>query len=252
MKNRPIAKQYPDGSTITCTYENSTSRVKTRQDENGQHTVYEYNADNTVSRISYPDAVVPTPTVSYTYDPDYNRVLTMQDGVGLTVNSYYPIMPTPVLGAGKLATVTGPLANSTVAYQYDQLGRLASRSINGATALITYDILGRQSAETNVLGVFQYRYVGATPQLASAALPNGQTNLYTYYDNVGDQRLQQITHLKPDGTLLSSYGYAYNADGEILSLTNSLDTSPQAVWAYGYDAASPLHQCRAGLWRHSQ
>jgi RHS repeat-associated protein len=240
VQSRPVVKQFPDGSTITYTYENSTSRLMTRQDENGQHTVYEYYPDNNPKRASYPDSVVPTPAVTYTYDPDYNRALTMQDGVGETVYSYYPITPIPALGAGKLATVAGPLTNSAVAYQYDQLGRVVSRSINGVATLLTYDILGREAGETNVLGAFQHTYLGATLFVASDGYPNGQTNLYRYYNNLGDRHLEQLTHLKPDGTLLSSLGYAYDAVGEILLLTNSLDTSTGAIWALGYDAANQL------------
>ena len=82
VQSRLTAKHYVDGSTITYTYENTTSRLKSRRDEKGQDTVYEYYPDNNLKRVSYPNAIVPTPTVTYTYDPDYNRVLTMQDGIG--------------------------------------------------------------------------------------------------------------------------------------------------------------------------
>jgi RHS repeat-associated protein len=240
VESRPIAKHYVDGSTVTYIYENTTSRLHSRFDEKGQQTFYEYYSDNNLKRVSYPNATVATPTVTYTYDPDYNRVLTMQDGIGTTVYSYNPITAPPALGAGLLASVSGPLPNSLVTYQYDQLSRVANRAINGVAQLITYDVLGRPSAVTNALGAFQYTYDGATPRLASESYPNGQTNLYTYYNTIGDERLLQILHLKPNGSLLSGFGYAYNPVGQITAWTNQWDTLPTRVWKPTYDAADQL------------
>jgi len=240
VQSRPTAKHYADGSTITYTYENTTSRLKNKIDEEGQETDYEYYPDNNQKRVSYPNAIVPTPTVIYTYDPDYNRILTMQDGIGTTTYAYNPITSTPALGAGQLASVSGPLPNSTVTYQYDQLGRAVSRAINGVAAATTFDVLDRPSVVTNALGSFRYSYVDATPRLASERYPNGQTNLYSYYNNLGDERLQQILHLYPNGSLLSSFGYAYNPVGQITYWTNQLDTTPARFLAAGYDAADQL------------
>jgi len=240
IQSRPIAKHYADGSTISYAYENTTSRLNTRMDEKGQRTVYQYNIDDTLATVNYPNATIPTPTVAYTYDASYNRILTMLDGVGTTVYTYNPITPTPVLGAGRLSSVSGPLPNSMVTYQYDQLGRVVSRAINGVGQAATYDVLGRPIIMTNALGSFTYGYVDATYRLASEAYPNGQTNLYSYYNNVGDQRLLQIRHLYPNGSLLSAFGYAYNAVGQITAWTNQWDTLPTRVWLPSYDAADQL------------
>ncbi len=139
----------------------------------------------------------------------------MQDGIGTTTYAYNPITAIPVLGAGKLASVNGPLPNSLVSYQYDALGRTTARAINGVAATTAFDALGRPNLMTNVLGAFQYSYAGATARPALDAYPNGQTNLYAYYNNLGDERLLQIQHLKPNGTLLSGFGYAYNPVGQI-------------------------------------
>jgi RHS repeat-associated protein len=164
----------------------------------------------------------------------------MQDGIGTTMYTYNPITSTPALGAGQPASDSGPLPNSTVTYQYDQLGRAVSCAINGVATATTYDVLDRPSVVTNALGSFQYSYVDATARLASEGYPNGQTNLYTYYNNVGDERLQQILNLKPNGSLLSSFGYAYNSVGEITDWTNQLDTTPARYLAANYDAADQL------------
>jgi hypothetical protein len=63
--------------------------------------------------------VIPTPDVSYTYDPSYDRLATMMDGVGTTTYGYHPIGVPPALGAGQLASVDGPLTNDAVGYSYD-------------------------------------------------------------------------------------------------------------------------------------
>jgi len=240
VESRPAAKHYADGSTITYQYENTTSRLKSKTDEKGQQTVYSYYPDNNLMQVSYPNAIIPTPAVTYTYDPDYNRLQTMSDGIGTTTYSYIPITGAPSPGAGQLSSVSGPLPNSVVTYQYDPLGRVASRSINGVVQSTAYDYLGRPMLLTNMLGSFLYAYVDATERLASESYPNGQTNLYSYYNNLGDRRLLQIQHLYPNGTLLSASGYAYNAGSQITAWTNQWDTLPTSVWSPSYDAADQL------------
>jgi RHS repeat-associated protein len=240
VQSRPIAKTYPDGSTETYSYENSSGRLSAQSDALGQQVLTQYNADNTVKSISYLGGTNPTPTVSFTYDPDYNRVLTMQDGVGITVYSYNPITPNPSPGAGQLQSLTGPLPSSTVTFQYDVLGRVVSRAINGAAQAVTRDVLGRTSVVTNALGSFQYSYLNATPHLTAVAYPNGQTTQYSYYNNAGDQQLQQILNLKPNASLLSGFGYAYNAVGQIVSWTNQWDALPTMVWNLSYDDEDQL------------
>jgi len=69
---------------------------------------------------------VSTPTVSVTYDAAYPRLATMTDGTGTTNYGYYPVT-SGQLGAGELSTVDGPLANDTITYTYDQLGRILCR-----------------------------------------------------------------------------------------------------------------------------
>ena len=191
-------------------------------------------------QINYPNAIVPTPTVTYVYDPDYNRILSTQDGIGTATYTYNPITPTPTLGAGMVASVTGPLPNSVVDYQYDQLSRVISRSINGVAQAIAYDALGRRSSVTNLLGAFQYTYADATPRVASEIYPNGQKILYSYYNAPLDERLLQIQDLYPNGAQLSAFGYGYNPMGELTAWTNVSDSVPMRVWQPGYDAADQL------------
>jgi RHS repeat-associated protein len=240
LQSRPVSKHYPDGSSENYVYENSISRIRMVTDPAGLQKLSEYNVDNSLKRVSYPNAPTPTPAVSFTYDPDYPRLASVQDGIGTTVYSYYPVTSSPSLGAGQLQSLSGPLPDSTVSFQYDELGRVLARAINGVAENLTYDPLGRILSITNSLGIFHYTYDGATRRVASAAYPNGQSKVLSYYDPAGDLRLKEIKNLKPDGSLLSSCGYSYNPAGQITSWTNQWDSLPEQVWILSYDAGDQL------------
>ena len=189
--------------------------------------------------MTFTNATIATPGVTYAYDPVYQRVATMIDGTGTTAYTYHPA---GILGAGQAATVDGPLTNDTIAYTYDELGRVVSRSNNGAANTTTqvYDALGRVTSETNVLGTFTYGYVGATGRLQLVTYPNGQTSSYAYFDTLGDLRLQTIHHRKPDASTLSKFDYTYDAAGNILTWQQQADSNAPTLWRYGYDRADQL------------
>jgi RHS repeat-associated protein len=175
-------------------------------DEKQQVTRFIWNRDDTLKFIAYAHTSVPTPGVAYTYDSDFERVISMTDGTGVTLYSYNPITTTPSLGAGKLASVDGPLANDTITFGYDELGRRVSTAINGVASMITYDAAGRIASATNALGAFTYGYDGSSGRLASLALPNGQTEERSYGSNLEDLTLQRITH-KVGATPVSEFLY---------------------------------------------
>jgi YD repeat-containing protein len=239
VQSRITAKHYADGSTISYAYENTTSRLHSRLDEKGQQTFYQYYEDNKLKSLSYSNAIVATPTVTFAYDTNYNRIVQMQDGIGTTTYAYNPVTATPALGAGRLSALNGPLPNSLVTYQYDQMERVTNRAIDGVAETITFDVLGRSTVVTNALGGFQYSYVDATRLLASSTYPNALTNSYMYYGNTGDERLMQIGSIASSGATLPTFNYTYNSVGQITSRSivtgDSLTTEN-----YGYDAADQL------------
>ena len=65
----------------------------------------------------------------------------MLDGIGTTTYAYYPIAA-GTLGAGRLASVDGPLLSDTLTYTYDELGRNKGYAINGVGETRTFDALG--------------------------------------------------------------------------------------------------------------
>jgi len=236
VQGRQTAKQYADGSRVTYNYEHTMSRLKSTVDEKGQFKLYAYNLDDTIRSISYPNAQIPTATVTFSYDPHYKRVTSMEDGIGMTTWSYYPV---GVPGALAVAESDGPWFNETVFYAYDSLGRITNRTINGLAETFGYDSLLRITNVANVLGNFTYTYDGATARLLDARYPNGQTSHFDYYDNSGDRRLKQITHLAPDASVISRFIYSYNGAGMITNWVQVLKDTSQN-WTITNDAADQL------------
>ena len=236
LEGRMTSKQYSDGSQIIYTYENTTSRLKSVQDEKGQIRSFEYNLDNDIHRISYPKVQVPTHAVSFAYDPNYNRLTSIQDGIGTTAYNYNPAGS---LGALQIASVSGPWTDETISYQYDVLGQMTNRIVNGVAQAYAYDEMGRVTNVVNALGSFAYGYDGPTTRPLDSLYPNGQTTHYDYFNNLGDHRLQRITNFKPDTSIISRFTYGYNVVGEITNWLQELGPATND-WSITYDNADQL------------
>lgn len=213
--------------------------MKSVADAKNQTTLYDYFKDDNLKQVTYSNAVIATPSVSLTYDTNYDRPLTITDGIGTTTYAYLTVT-NGVLGAGRLASVDGPLANDTVSYYYDALGRITNRAINGVAQTVAYDALGRVIVVTNALGSFTNVYFGATERIATSFYPNGQKTVFSYYGTNDDLRLQTIWNQKPDGSTLSKFDYAYDADGQIKSWTQQADNGTPNVWVTEYDPVDQL------------
>jgi RHS repeat-associated protein len=241
VQGRVTKEVRANGSDTDYLYETTTSRLKKVTDAKNQETNHSYFLDGRLQQMTYTNAVIATPPVSFTYDSVYGRMASMVDVIGTTTYNYHGVATPPVLGATELASVDGPLPNDTITYSYDELGRVTSRAINGSANTVTwaFDALGRVTSEANVLGALVYTYDGATSRVATLTYPNGQTSTYSYFGNSVDRRLQTIHHKYPNGTTLSRFDYTYDAVGSILSWRQQADTTA-VQWAYGYDAADQL------------
>ncbi|HEV2804206.1 MAG TPA: RHS repeat-associated core domain-containing protein [Chthoniobacterales bacterium] len=258
IQRRVYQKVFQDGTTIDYLYEGqtapntagATSRLQSSTDAKSQRTNYTYFADDAIHQISYTNIVgqpltPPTPAVSYTYDPNYNRVVTMTDGIGTTTYGYNAIAVPPTLGAGQLASIDAPLANDTITLSYDQLGRITSRSVNGTanSETWTFDSLGRVSTDVNKLGTFTNTYVGVTDRLSKVLYPGGASANYLYFPNAQDKRLQQIKNLTSanKNNLMSQQDYTYDFEGQVKTWTKNYTglAAPQRL-DLGYDNADEL------------
>ena len=235
-----------DGYWTTYSYESSTSRLKTMEDAKGQKTNYQYNLDDTLAGVNYSNAQVATPGVAFTYDPLRGWLESMSDGTGTTAYGYYGL---GVLGADQLHTIVGPLANSTITFGYDQLGRVTSRDINGAAQLLDRDPLGRVQWMSNALGYFSYQYDGATSRVQEIDAPNGSRSLFAYNDadpNQADITLQQIQNRRPDGATLSQFNYQYDVMHRITGWTRQLG-APSDRYGFNYDGLPATIACNENL-----
>ncbi len=256
IQSRVYQKVLNDGTTINYLYEGqtapntagATSRLQSSTDAKNQRTNYSYFADDNLAQITYTDTSgqplnPPTPSVSYTYDANYNRILTMVDGTGTTVYGYNPVTVPPVLGANRLASIDGALPNDTITFSYDELGRVSSRKVNGNanSETWTFDSLGRLSSAVNKIGTFNYSYVGVTERLQTLTYPGGTTANYTYFPNLQDKRLQQIKNQTSASVLLSQFDYTYDTEGQLLTWTKNYPGLPTPQrHDLGYDNADQL------------
>ncbi|HJW33211.1 MAG TPA: hypothetical protein VJ505_07585 [Holophagaceae bacterium] len=239
LEGRVTAKIYPDLSATTYAYD-GIGRLSQRTDAMGQITNYSYYLDNNLKGVAYSNATVATPSAAYLYETRYNRLSASSGGTGTTTYTYNPVTTPPALGATRLATVTSPMPNSDIAYGYDELGRVTSRSIHGVAETRAFDSLGRLSTVTNPLGTFGYSYDGATNRLLKMTYPNGQVTNYSYLDNAGDKRLQSIQNLKSDASNISTFAYTYDATGQIQSWSRQADAQTPTVYTYTYDPVGQL------------
>jgi len=253
-QGRVLSKTYADVSEIRYLYQTNTSRLSTMTDARGTVATYNYNADNTLSGVTYVPgtgiATTPNPNVNFYYDSVYNRVTSMVDATGTNSYAYNPI--NAALGAGRLASVSVPIAGSSAAVtnSYDELGRVVERDVDHATTnannvSTTYDALGRVTGVTNTLGAFTYGYVNTTSRLQTVTYPSstGLSTSFTYFPNTDNQdfeRLQTIQNFKGGTTNISKFDYTYNPVGTIATWRQQADTSGAVTNTLSYDHADQL------------
>jgi RHS repeat-associated protein len=89
-----------------------------------------------------------------------------------------------------------------------------------------------------------YRYLDATNRLQSITAPgNVLTTNFAYYNNAGDERLQQIQNVNPSAgnSVYSQQNYGYDAFGHIQTWTQARSDRPDPFqWSFVYDNADQL------------
>ena len=215
LEGRVISKTYADNSQYTYAYD-SISRLQTQTDALKQVSNYIYNPDDSMAQIIYTNpANANILANSYmVYDPKFNRLTSATNAWGKLNYTYNPYVTDPfgtaTTGGGKVASETNTvIPNSTIAYTYDALNRVLSRSINGSSnaTSYTYDQIGRITNELNNLGNFGYNYIDnvngysrGSMKLQSVTYPhNVITANFNYYGQIDDNRLANIVNLSAPG-----------------------------------------------------
>ena len=224
VQGRLTSKQYPDTSTVSYGYETTTSRLKTITDATAQVKTYGYAKDDRLTGVTYTNAVNTTPNVSFTYDPYFPRLTAMTDGTGTRQYAYVPVGS---LGALQLQQESGPLASSAITSAYDELGRLSSRTVQGAGAeTFQYDAIGRLTIHANDLGTFNLGYLGQTDQIASRQLASSTlATAWSYLTNTNDRRLAGIANTGLTSGQFSNFTYTTSPENFITGITESSDAA---------------------------
>ncbi len=244
LQGRMTAKIHADGSKESYSYEATTSRLAKITDPLGQSKVFAYNLDDTTASISYQNAFLPTPGVSYGYDPAYPRMVSMTDGLGVTTYSYGAVTGSAA-GANLLTRVQQKWNGAEIVYGHDTLGRVISRTINGVPQTVGYDTAGRVNALSNALGSFGYTFEGGSARVSTVSLPNGQSVAANYYNGVGNRRLQQLRNVQPNASTQSQFDLAYDAGGRITAWNQQPGGSTTRNYTLGHDANSQISSMNA-------
>jgi YD repeat-containing protein len=239
-QSRVSQKIFPDGTKTLYTYENTTSRLKEITDAKGQTKQYQYFKDDNLKQVTYADAEHATSTLSYTYDSIYDRIATLTDGTGTTTFDYYAITDPAMVGAGRLESIDGPAADDTITFVYDELDRLVSRSVDGATTGLSFDNMGRVTGTTSELGTSTRAYRGVTKRLSRLKLPNDQQTFFSYLPKEQGNYLYEIKNLDDATGVISKFNYAYRPDGLITSWKQQADSDTPVQYDLAYDAVGRL------------
>ncbi|MHB1558088.1 MAG: RHS repeat-associated core domain-containing protein, partial [Isosphaeraceae bacterium] len=238
-----LSQANPLGQTTSFTYTGSGSQPSSMVDPQGAVTGFQYNSQGNLTSVQYPDQSVMGATYDALGDP-----LSLTDPNGqvtnYTYNSAGQVLSATLAdgtkmtyvydSSGNLTSATDP--SGTTGLTYDAAGRLTQVAYpGGATLQFSYDLDGRRSqmVVTNgktTLETVNYSY-NALGQLTG--LTDGSGNaLITYTYNVLGQLAKAV---KGDGT---STIYAYDADGNVLSVTNDAagGKTVDSSFIYTYDA----------------
>ncbi len=251
-QGRLVRKTYADGSFETLDYENTTSRLKKFTDTAGNQTHYTYYIDNSMETLSRTaaDGFAAVPSVSLEWDSDYPRLASIGDSNGTYTYLYNPCVSdfygSPQNGRGRLwKTTNSALSGADLTFEYDELGRMVKRQINGVANEATwfFDAVGRVSSWTNGLGAFTPEYIHATYGVnrpSSVGFPNGQTVAYEWEDKTGDFRLKQIKNTGPGNAALSKFDYISDAVGRITQWKQQRGESGTERLTPGYNPVDEL------------
>ena len=246
---------------ISDSYTNDANRYLQQQTYgNGDHVSYSYDDHGRLLAQTWEDG----DTVSYTYDNSGALATVYDSATGRTTTYYYDFTDRLMKYA-----VTGTNYSHSVEYRYDDTNNLLSlvESINGTekATSYTYDKDNRVTSAENVINkdeedelkvkeTYTYDSYGRVTQKVTK---KGETviltEVYTYKTYNGQPTTQVASHTTQNaaGTVVSSYTYSYDANGNITEICD-VTTATHYSTTYQYDSANQLirenNQRRGTTW----
>jgi len=238
--------RFPDGAAETRAYD-SMGRTASVAFPWGGATSYQYGSNGLLleatnargEKISYQydplgrlnKKQTPLETWTYSYDAE-GKLLQVTNG-RFTVRYSYDSL-------SRLIETEYPEWGKTLHYQYDNYGRVASRSEpGGRQTLYGYDQQGSLAKIANEKGeafTFTYDDLG---RISSRKAPNGTLTQYSYDDG---GRVKLIAHKDASGRTIAARGYSYDAAGHPAEVQDEQGKTT----SYRYDAEGRVISEEAG------
>jgi hypothetical protein len=119
------------------------------------------------------------------------------------------------------------IAGKQTAFAYDELGRLAARTVAGSgVETFQYDAIGRLTTHASDLGSFTFTYLGQTGQVTSRQRASSTlATAWSYLNNAGDRRLSGIGNVGLTAGQFSTYGYTTTPESFISGVTETSDAA---------------------------
>ncbi|MBX3476304.1 MAG: RHS repeat-associated core domain-containing protein [Brevundimonas sp.] len=238
VADRVVQVQQGDGAGATrvlmAQAYTTNGKVSWMEDGVGNRSAFTYDGFDRVYRLNYPSATVgahaanPSDYEQYGYDANDNPTTKRTRSGDSFVTSFDTL--------NRITAIDAPVGSNDVWYVYDNLSRRTSAShasgtpACGTTAVcMTWDALGRQLTETQVLGVMtmQYDLAGRRTHLF---YPDAFEIRYSY-------DLDDALRLVTQAGVSTIAGFTYDDLGRRTALTrgNGVTTT------YGYDGASRMN-----------
>ncbi|MDH3976767.1 MAG: hypothetical protein OEV42_21095, partial [Deltaproteobacteria bacterium] len=225
-------KHIQPGSIVTSYGYDAEGNLTAMTDAKGQVFAYVYDKLNRQTEANYPDVATPymTPLKTVTaYDANNNVTTvteTKRDAGGATVTDL----------TENIYDDFDRLTSSTqrgvaVSYTYDNNGNRTSVTTASGSTAYTYDSRNRIETATADTLVTSYGYY-ADGKKDTVTYPNGTDVKYTYHPT---NRVASIVNkVTADGSVISSYAYAYDSNGNRTSQTEAQNGATETT-TYSYD-----------------
>ena len=217
-----------NGGGLASTYSyDPNGNLSRRIDADGNIIDYEYDNANRLTKILYPNG----DTVLYEYDMNGNKTK-ITDKTGITeyvydqFNRVYAVIYQQVA-----AMVYQRDKNGNVKKMIYPDSREVNYTYNGDNKLTTVSYIADSTTYTTT-----YAYDSQTGNLKSKTLPNGVVTTYQYD---ASDRLTDCINKKSDGSLISSYHYTLDTNGNRTSVVETTSTGTKTT-NYEYDELNRL------------